>query len=235
MSQALQEFGTAFDRLVPVELGHVLTTGMPSWPTHAVFSHELLESYTLGQESCHYKISMDEHSGTHIDAPSHFIADGPAHYGIDQVPLEQLFGRAAAIEAGNVEPGTALGRDAIESWEADHGAIEPGDAVLVHFGWDQRWGSEEFLLDWPGLGADAAEYLVGKQVRMVGTDALSMDTYESTDFPAHYTLLGNRVLIAENLDRVGELPAFSYLICLPLRIGDGSGSPVRPIALVPPT
>lgn len=225
----------ALGRLTPVDLAHVLTAGMPSWPTHAAFTHDLLESYALGQESCHYKITMDEHSGTHIDAPSHFIAEGPAHYGIDEVPLDRLFGRAVAIEASWLEPGAALSREAIRAWESDHGAISVGDAVLIHFGWDRRWNSPDFLVDWPGLGADGADYLVSKQVRMVGTDALSMDRYDSTDYPAHRTLLGHGVLIAENLDRVGELPAFSYLISLPLPIGDGSGSPVRPIALVEPT
>jgi kynurenine formamidase len=229
-SAAICELLGAVNQFDVVDLGHLLAEGMPSWPTHAKYAHDLVESYTTGQESCHYKLTMSEHTGTHIDAPLHFIPDGPAHYGTDEV--RPVVARAATIDATDLGPGSALGRDRIEKWERDHGEIRSGDAVLARFGWDTRWGSPGFLADWPGVGGEAAAYLVGKGVVLVATDALSVDVFGSTDFPAHYTLLGNRTLIGENFNNLASLPPFSLLIATPLRITEGSGSPVRPLAFV---
>jgi kynurenine formamidase len=232
----LTEFAAAqrppapFHQFSVVDLGHRLAEDMPSWPTHARYTHDLVESYRTGQPSCHYKLTMSEHTGTHLDAPLHFIPDGPAHYGIDEVP--PVIARAATIDATGLAPGDALGRDHIARWEREQGGIEAGDAVLVRFGWDTRWGSADFLADWPGVGEDAAAYLVDKGVVLAATDALSIDVFGSASFPAHHTLLGNRVLIGENFNNLASLPPLCFLIASPLRITDGSGSPVRPIALV---
>lgn len=223
----LQEDLRGFEQ---IDLGHLLEPGMPSWPTHTPYGHDVLESLDHGDDNTHYRIVLDEHTGTHLDAPLHFVAGAAA---VDEIGVEQFFGRALAIEVADADPGSGLSREVITRWEDDHCAIEPGDAVLFHFGWDGRWGRQDFLRDWPGLSPEAARYLVGRGVRMVGTDALSVDAFESADFAAHRTLLGGEVLIAENVNRVGELPAVSYLIAVPLPIAAGSGSPVRPIALVP--
>ncbi len=84
-----------------------------------------------------------------------------------------------------------------------------------------------------GLGKDAAEYLVAKKVAAAATDALSIDVSISTDFPAHYTLLASQVLIGENFNNLGSPPPFSLLMAFPLKIQDGSGSPVRAVAFIP--
>jgi kynurenine formamidase len=220
-----------------VDLSHLLEPLIPSWPTHAKYGHHLVESYTLGDVSCHYQLTMSEHTGTHFDAPLHFIGEGPYHYGIDQVPLEAVIGRALTISATSIEPCGLVSREFIASWERQHGDIQPGDVVLFHFGWDRRWGRRpegaSFLRDWPGLSREAAEYLVDKQVKVVGTDALSIDSYPSTDFPSHYTLLGNGVLIGENFANLGALPPSSLFMAFPLKIKGGSGSPIRAVAFVP--
>lgn len=216
-----------------VDLSHRLEHQMPAWPTHAKFCHDLLESYRLGDGSAHYQLTMSEHSGTHLDAPVHFV-DG-AH-SIDDTPLERVLGRAATIEAP-LGPNGAVSRSMIEAWEEEHGEIHNGDAVLFHFGWDRLWAprpeGNAFLKDWPGLGAEAAEYLIGKQVGLVATDAVSLDVFTSTEFPAHNMLLGNEVLIGENFANLGRLPAFSFFMGAPLKIKGGTGSPIRALGLVP--
>lgn len=227
---AVQRPPSPFHRFDVVDLGHRLAEGMPSWPTHAGYAHDLVESYRTGQPSCHYKLTMSEHTGTHLDAPLHFIPDGPAHYGIDEVP--PVVARAATIDATGLGPGDAVDQDRVTRWEREHGEIRAGDAVLVRFGWDARWGSAGFLAGWPGIGDEAAAYLVDKGVALVATDALSIDVSGSTDFPAHRTLLGNRVPIGENFNNLASLPPFSFLIASPLRIAEGSGSPVRPLAFI---
>ena len=218
-----------------VDLSHVLEADIPSWPTHAKYTHCLMESYRLGEQSCHYQLTLSEHSGTHFDAPLHFLGDGK---GIDEMPLSSFFGRLATIPAGDIAPCGLLGRDHIEAWEERHGEIRSGDGVLFHFGWDRLWKTRPegaaFLKDWPGLAHDACEYLVARKVRMAGTDAMSIDGFTSTELPAHYTLLGASVLIGENFNNLARLPPFCTLAAFPLPIRGGSGSPVRAVAFVPP-
>jgi len=220
-----------------VDLSHTLEEGILAWPTHARFGHTLYESYELGDVARHYGLSMSEHTGTHIDAPLHFIAEGPAHYGVDEISLDRLVGRAATIEATGLEPGGLLDADHIRSWEQEHGSIKTGDKVLFRYGWDERWGTgpegRSFLEDWPGLGGDAAEYLVEKGISLVGCDTLAVDAAGSMENPAHYALLGNEVYIAENLKNLDRLASFCLFAAFPLRIRGGSGSPVRAVALVP--
>lgn len=216
-----------------VDLSHRLEHQIPAWSTHAKFCHDLLESYTMGDGSAHYQLTMSEHSGTHVDAPVHFV-DGAR--GIDDIPLERVLGRAATIEAP-LGPNGVVSRSMIEAWEEEHGEIRNGDAVLFHFGWDRLWATRPqgnaFLKDWPGLGAEAAGYLIAKQVVLVATDAVSLDVFTSTEFPAHNMLLGTEILIGENFANLGRLPPFSFFMGAPLKIKGGTGSPIRAIALVP--
>jgi kynurenine formamidase len=222
-----------------IDLSHTLEEDIPAYPTHARFGRALYESYEYGDDALHYGLTMSEHTGTHMDAPIHFIreGEGPAHYGTDAIPLERLAGRAATIEATDLGAGDLLDVGRIEAWEAEHGSIEAGDKVLIRYGWDRRWttGPEgrRFLEDWPGLSGEAARYLVDKGVSLVGCDTLAIDATINTENPAHYALLGNEVYIVENLNNLGLLPPFCHFLALPLKIRGGSGSPVRAVALVP--
>lgn len=220
-----------------IDLTHTLEEGIPVWPTHARFGHTLYESYELGDVACQYGLSIGEHTGTHMDAPLHFIASGPAHYGTDEMPLDRLAGRAATIQATDLEKGDELTKERIQSWERENGEIVAGDRVLIRYGWDVRWGAGKegrtFLEPWPGLAGEAAEYLVGKGVPLVGCDTLAVDATYNEDNPAHYALLGNETYIVENLKNLERLPAFSFFMAFPLKIKGGSGSPVRAVALAP--
>ncbi|WP_163508430.1 cyclase family protein [Fodinicola acaciae] len=225
-SSAVEQLGTLIGGLQAIDLTHPLRPGMPKWPTHASYEHELVECYTKGDAARHFRLALSEHSGTHLDAPAHFVADAAS---ILDHPLDTLFGRAARIEATDVPAGKELDRDRIRQWEQENGRLDVDDAVLVRFGWDERWPAGGDFAQWPALSLPAAEYLVDVGVRLVATDACSPDL-PGSDNPVHHKLLGNGVLIGENFCRLGELPAWSYLITLPLPIHDGSGSPVRAIA-----
>ncbi|WP_412066609.1 cyclase family protein [Rhizobium sp. SYY.PMSO] len=214
-----------------VDLTHRLTPAMPVWPTHPFFCQEVIESYDRGDVACNHAIGMSEHTGTHFDAPLHFVRGGGA---IDSVSLHTFFGRMAKIDARDCAPNEAVGVDRIKVFEATHGVIENGDAVFFHFGWDRFWSElddhPQFLSDWPGLSREATQYLLARGIRIAGSDCLSLDCFGSVDFPAHKLLLGAGVLIGENFARLGELPAFSFLITLPLPIASGSGAPLRAVA-----
>jgi len=220
-----------------IDLSHTLEEGIPAWPTHARFSSVLYESQELGDVATHHGLTISEHTGTHMDAPLHFVPEGPAHYGTDEIPLERLAGRAATIDATTLGPDDLLGVDRVQMWEDEHGPIERGDRVLVRYGWDERWttgpGGRRFLEDWPGLSGEAAEYLVRKGVALVGCDTLAVDAAGSLENPAHHALLGNEVYVVENLKNLDRLPPFCLFLAFPLKIKGGSGSPVRAVALVP--
>jgi len=220
-----------------VDLSHRLEEHIPSWPTHARFSQALYESYRFGDPACHHALTLSEHTGTHMDAPMHFVPEDEGGFGIDRIPLSRTFGRAAVIDASDIGAKGAVTRAFVEAWEQRNGPLREGDMALFRFGWAEKWKTRpddgEFLRDWPGVGEDAAEYLARKGVSGVGTDALSVDAFGAEGFPAHRVLLGSRLFILENLNRLQELPAYCFVAAMPLNIKNGSGSPVRAVAFVP--
>jgi arylformamidase len=208
---------------VIVDLTHELHSEIPRWPTHTRYSHDLVESHPR-----HFGLTLSEHSGTHLDAPCHFVPGGRS---IADQPLADFFGRAACIP---VTAGSSHATRAhLERWQDDHGKIRPGDAVLLAFGWDRYWPDGGEFGSWPALALDAAEYLAGLGTRLVGTDTCSPDEPGAIDAPVHRTLLGAGVLIGENFRGLTTLPPWCDLITLPLPIKDGTGSPVRAVAVVP--
>lgn len=229
------DFTILFDRETPdfIDLTHPMKAGMPVWPTHPTFCHEVIESFERGDVACNHALCLSEHSGTHFDAPLHFVPDGKS---IEEMPLARFFGRMATIDARDCAPCSAIDASRIVEFEGQHGAIQAGDAVFFHFGWDRYWNDparhERFLRDWPGLSREASEYLWDRRVRIVGSDCLSIDCYGSTNFPAHNVLLGAGILVGENFANLGRLPPYCFLVALPLAIAGGSGSPIRAVALV---
>lgn len=216
-----------------VELSYTLEESMPVWPTHARFGTVVYETYAEGAVSMHRQVIFGEHTGTHIDAPKHFFAQGKS---VDQLDVRSVMGRGVKVDASSLAPCGVYTLEMLQEYERQHGAIQPGDIMMFRFGWEDRYGvgaaGDAFLQDWPGLGEDAARYLVEKKVACVGTDALALDVFGSTAYPSHKVLLGNGVPILENLTNLKQLPDFCFVIGLPNKIKGGSGSPIRMIAMV---
>lgn len=232
MSQdILRAFDGAFDF---VDLTHPLRVGMPVWPDHPPFEQRKVSSLESGDLSCNHALCLSEHTGTHFDAPLHFIRGGRS---IGEVPVQRFFGRLATIDASDLGPDSEFDPGRLERFEAAHGVLQAGDAVMFSFGWARYWAHPEegyrFFRDWPGLSRETSVALIRRGVRLVGSDCLSIDRFSSAEFPAHNTLLGADILIGENFARLNRLPAWCSLVALPLPIEGGSGSPTRAIALVP--
>lgn len=217
-----------------IDLSHPLENGMTVWPGHPEFSQVPVSSFEAGDISCNHSLSLSEHSGTHLDAPSHFVPGGVS---IDAVPLERFRVPLCVISATDTMPDSALGPDRVIEWEAAHGRLTSGGAVMFHFGWDRFWAhptdGHKFLSDWPGLSGAAAELLLERGAGIVGCDCMSIDRFSSTTFPAHRILLGAGVMIGENFARLGELPPRCDLTAFPLPIRGGSGAPLRAVAHLP--
>jgi kynurenine formamidase len=222
-----------------IDLSQPLEEHMPNFPTHSKFFRNLWGSYWHGGRSLNYQITMNEHNGTHVDAPAHFISDSKphAHTTIENVPLTRLMGRGVRLDCRGMKEGDYVSKDFVTAWESKHGAIEAGDIVLFNFGWSAHWAlrpnGERYTTDWPGVAMDAAEYLIEKSCAALGVDTLSPDPHTAlATKPIHPVVLEKQVLIIENLTNLELLPDFFLFLALPLRIRGGSGSPIRAVALI---
>jgi len=224
-----------------IDLSQPLEEHMPHYPTHSKFFHNLWGSCWHGDRSLTYQLVMNEHNGTHVDAPAHFISDAKpeTQVTIENVPLNRLIGRGARLDCREFREGDYVSAGFVAQWEAAHAALEAGDVVLFNFGWSAHWGLRpnygRYVNDWPGVGADAAEYLLGKSIAALGVDTLSPDPPQALRTnPIHPFVLQKQVLIVENLCNLELLPDFFLFLALPLKIRGGSGSPIRAVALIEP-
>jgi len=166
---------------------------------------------------------MSTHTGTHIDAPSHFV---PGLASIDSIPAGRLVCSAVRIRA------TKSANRLVE--RSDLAAqIKEGDAVVIATGWEKRVANSNYMTENPGLSGDAAKYLAGKKVNLVAIDGPSIDAGRDANFTAHKILLKRSILIVENLCNVSKISADRFtLVASPLKLGYATGSPARVLALV---
>jgi kynurenine formamidase len=222
-----------------IDLSQTLEEHMPRFPTHAMFFHNLWSSYKHGGRSLHYQLVMHEHNGTHVDAPAHFLSNAKpdAYVTIERVPLAQLMGRGVRVDCRDIKTGEYVSKSRVSDWEGQHVPLQAGDIVLFDFGWAEKWAlrpnDQQYVENWPGVGMDVAEYLLSKQAAALGVDTLSPDPPEALRTrPIHPVVLEKQMLIIENLCNLNQLPDFFLFLALPLKIREGSGSPLRAVALV---
>jgi kynurenine formamidase len=208
---------------------------MPVYPGHPQFA---AMPWHTGDAARMNQLLVGEHMGTHLDSPSHLYHDpaDPRHVPVDEVPLRSLAGPAVKLNFEGLGGGTLIGAAEIRAWETGHRPITPGTVAIFQFGWSAKWRSvadPEYVASWPGISQAGAAYLVDRGIRMVGTDCLGIDSSSAADgLPAHEALLSNGVPIAENLTNLAAVPEEFVFIALPLKIENGSGSPIRAVALV---
>ena len=216
-----------------IDMTHDIEEGMPYWPTQSPFEAEIREHQSKGDVCYWRKVSMSEHTGTHIDALSHFIEGGK---NVNQISVTQIMGRAVNIDATDTPACGLVRLEKILEFEKQYGEIRERDIVFFRFGWDVKWGighaGADFLKDWPGVSKEAAAYLCEKKVNAVGVDTLAIDPFGDQASAAHLQLLGNGINIIENVDKLGELPEFFAVIGLPCKFKGGSGSTIRLVAFV---
>lgn len=177
-------------------------------------------------------LRMVAHAGTHVDAARHFFPEGES---IDEYPIGRFVCRGVAIDLPREGP---VAVSAAELAAADPG-MRPGDAVLLHLGYAERY-TEDAYYDHPYLAADAAEYLAEKRIGICAVDVLTPDKPSHHrevpfGFPVHATLLAADVLIVENLGPgVRQVVGREFLFVMPpISIVGADASPVVPLALIP--
>jgi kynurenine formamidase len=253
-----------------VDLSLPLGEDLPcSWPGAVPYRHTVYEWFEdregepgplVSHGPFHTRwLMFPEHTGTHFDAPTHWVAPpdsglpaaGPSGtISTDQVPLEQLSGRAVVIDltgtVGRAEPGASprIEASALEAFEAEHGRFEPGEVVLLRTDWDQRFvrgpRGLSYVADcvagrvpaWPAPTEEAVAFLVGREIRCLGVDTPSVGAAEDAR-PAHVAGLAHGLVFVEGLANLSELPVRGGLFAFfPLAITGGSGAPGRAVCLV---
>jgi kynurenine formamidase len=171
------------------------------------------------------ELSMVVHVGTHVDTPRHFYVDGPAS---QDVPLSRLMGTGVVWRL-DVPLETIVEPEHLERMRP---GLEPGDILLLDTGAAEHLGTPDYHRH-PSLSTAAAEWLVQKEVKLLGVDAATPELPISLrspdfDFPVHHTLLRDGVLIAEQVANLGALAGRRVeLLFLPLNIVGGDGAPAR--------
>ena len=179
-------------------------------------------------------VVMCEHVSTHVDAVWHFNKNRP-DLTIDRVPLTQLITPAVWIDVSHVPPRQHITRqDVQKALEAAGATLKPGMTLLYYTGAAEKWNSPmEFVTQYPGLDAEATEWILDQGVVNVGTDAPSTDNPADLNYPNH-RIHGERLVIhtemVANITRIPKHTGF-YVMFMPLRFVGGTGAPARALAL----
>lgn len=207
-----------------IDLSLDLQPGMPVYPgdpdfdRHAFLTHE--------QDGLQVSaMSMSCHSGTHLDAPRHFCANGST---IDQLPVGRLIGPAYVADLAWA-PGRLL-----DLRDADLAAMQAGDMLLLATGWDSWAGSEQYYQDIPAFAPGSSQWLIQRGVAVLGLDLPTVVEMSEPADPAmmHRQLLGHDIIILESLARLRPLAGKRiWLHAVPLRLVGSDGSPVRAYGL----
>lgn len=170
---------------------------------------------------------LSSHTGTHMDAPFHFVSNGAK---VDEIPVGRFLGDGVLIKVRK-EKNQAITRKDLHLFESENGKISEGSSVFFYTGWQKFLKKDNYFEENPGLSESAASYLASRKVNMVGIDSPSIDRGRNRQFSAHKILSKGGVLIVENLaslDKISKNP-FGFAI-MPLKLRDATGSPVRAVA-----
>jgi arylformamidase len=198
-----------FDISVPLREGMVIYPGDPE------VRMERVDSIAAGDPANLTRLDFGVHSGTHVDAPAHFIDGGVA---ADTLPLDLFLGPCEVVDATGVNG--EIGPESLS-------ALAPGaERILFKTRNSELWARDSFVEDFVTLGTQAARELIDRGVRLVGVDYLSVG-----DPDTHRSLLGAGVIAIEGLDLRGVAPGSYRLACLPLRIVGSDGAPARAVLI----
>lgn len=215
-----------------VDLSLPIYHDMPIWSNEPKIA--VIDFFKLGRRQGDDEIMnmkllvMCGHAGTHTDAPSHMRADG---WTLDQVPLERYYGPARVLDFTHKKPGEQMDVADLRPYEK---LVTPGCRLLIHTGWDKHVGTslyfeKEQLIK---MTPDLLRWFNTKQAGLVGVDTPSVNPY----IDRHAAIFSSDTppIVVELLTHLEQLPTDRefLLICLPLKIREGDGSPVRAVAIL---
>ncbi len=225
----------------PVDLGTPVSEGMAVWASGPKPRIERVAWAAADGVTGTEIQRMSMHTGTHIDAPAHFIPGGKW---IDDYPIEKFSGEGVAVDISHLQPRDPITRETLVAFEDD---IHDGDVVMCYTGWSDRRGlTSDYLFEFPYLTEGAGEYLCEREAHAVGVDTLSVGGFTETlpnqdpvaETPvdvSHVTVLENDILpieVVDNLDGLldGRRSRRAFFDYAPIRFVEVEASPTRPVA-----
>lgn len=224
-----------------IDLTHTLTENFPTFGRDKAVRIEQRSTFRRDGNNSFY-VTVNEHAGTHIDAPIHFSADGAT---VDEIPVGQLICPVVVINIrsrASSNPDAAVTPDDLKAWRSRHGDFPSGCCVALYSGWERKLPSarrfrnadDDGVMHFPGFHSEAAQMLL-EETNAVGlaTDTLSIDIGASTRYDTHFTWLPAGRWALEGVANLGELPpkGATLFVGAPTWKG-GTGGPTRVIALV---
>lgn len=213
--------------MAPIDLTLPISHNLPSFPgspkPHFIpWSKIKTDEYNLEL------LFFSSHSGTHLDAPYHFVEKGQK---VHQISTTRLISNATLLRMPK-GPNQKITKNDVKRFEKKYGAIKNGSTLVFFTGWQKNLEKEFYFKSNPGLDASCAEYLVSKKINLIGIDSPSIDVGNDARFSVHKILLKNNVLILENLCNLEKIPRMHFrLIALPLKLKNATGSPARAVAI----
>jgi kynurenine formamidase len=225
-----------------VDLSQEIYNGMPVYPGHlktVIFTH-------LTHEECQRQLGTGfsyetrgilicDHGPTHIDSVSHLSRD-PEAESIDELSLDKCITPAICLDVSDVPLRTQFGRKKIEEQLAKWGLdIRKGDTVLFYTAHYDRWyGKPEYMKEYPGLDREGTEFIIDKGAVNFGVDSPSPDMWYDKTYPCHSVCGERRITHVENLCNLDKVVGKRFtFVGLPLKIREGTGSPIRAVAVLP--
>ncbi|MDZ7742924.1 MAG: cyclase family protein [Bacteroidota bacterium] len=200
-----------------IDISVSIQEGLVVWPGDPPVEIKMINDMQLGHEVNLSRLNISAHTGTHMDAPRHFVKNGLS---LDQMPIKAMTGPARIIQIRD--------RESIKIPELEKHDLRQGDKILFRTRNSEKdWATQPFMYDFVHLETDAAEYLARKKIQLCGIDYLSVSGIKKNETAVHRALLEAGIWIIEGLN-LQEVEEGNYeLICLPVKIKDSDGAPAR--------
>ena len=209
-----------------VDLSQTITSNIKLFPgSPHVYFLQWTKYSTDGYDS--EAIFLSTHTGTHMDAPSHFIQEAQP---IDNLDVNRFFMENVHLLKISKSSNQLISVEDIVSSGID---IRKNDTIVFVTGWEYNRNSEKYVSENPGLSLEAANYVSDKEINAVAIDGPSIDAGIDSDFSVHKVLLKNNIIIIENLCNLDQINKKIFkLLAIPLKLHRASGSPIRALAIV---
>jgi arylformamidase len=205
------------------DLTQLIYPEMPTYPGEP--QPEFQPLFKLGKDKVNVtKLIMGSHTGTHLDAPRHFISDGNS---VDKIPLQKFIGQAVILDMSTKSIGEGITNVDLDTYSK---IVKAGDIILLYTGTSDHWNSDKNIRqNFTYLEPSAAEWIVNHEIKCIGIDSFSVEKYGFKDGIAHKILLSNKIIIIENLNSNLKkcLGNRMFIVCLPLFLEGIDGSPAR--------
>ncbi len=212
-----------------IDITYTLEEGMTTFAAPWHFGFEIHQLGRHGHEGrASRKIAFGSHTGTHMDAPLHFIENGQS---IDEIPMDIMLGPVTIYDLSHLKDGAAVTLDMLDKPVTER--------IIFKYGWGKHWYSKKFYTGYPYLSEEVAHHLVEKGVKIIGMDSPSPDDSlikldaatrgTAEDSPIHKILLGNGVIMVEyiaNLDQLKDTEGWNWTV-MPIKVKGCDGAPVR--------